>query len=231
MPLEIISAFRAFLDFCYLVRRDSMNDDTLLLIQDSLDRFYQCRAIFQVLGVRPAGFTLPRQHSLAHYPQLIRMFGAPNGLCTSITESKHIPSVKRPYDRSNHCNALGQILLTNQRQDKLAAARVDFEHRGMLRGLVLPDACARAGTPGMSPLTYTYESLNRILDNPGNAATQNADTGVPSDNVSNGGGDDDDGDRHGSQRGDDNDVQGVVSHVYLPSRRGMFFLYLISFHL
>jgi hypothetical protein len=37
MPLEIICAFCAFLDFCYLVHQDSMNDDTLLLIQESLD--------------------------------------------------------------------------------------------------------------------------------------------------------------------------------------------------
>ena len=92
------------------------------------------------------------------------MFGTPNGLCSSITESKHILAVKDPYNRSNHCNALGQILLTNQRQDKLAAARVDFEHRGMLRGLVLTEASARAGTLGTSLLTYIYEAelnLNR----------------------------------------------------------------------
>ena len=56
--LEIIAAFHAFLDFCYLVWQDSMNDNTLLLIQESLDRFYQCHAIFQVLGVCPGGFSL-----------------------------------------------------------------------------------------------------------------------------------------------------------------------------
>ena len=71
MPPEIIDAFRAFLDFCYLVRQDSINDDTLALIQDSLDRFYHCRAIFQVLGVRPdwvhtAAATLPFPLPPAH---------------------------------------------------------------------------------------------------------------------------------------------------------------------
>ena len=51
---------------------------------------------------------------------------------------------------------------------------------------------------------------------------------MPSDNVSNG---DNDGDRHGSQGGDDNDEQGVVSQVYLPSRRGMSCFYFLSlFH-
>jgi hypothetical protein len=65
---------------------------------------------------------------------LIRAFGAPNGLCSSITESKHIKAVKEPWRRSNRYDALGQMLLTNQRLDKLAAARVDFNARGMLKG-------------------------------------------------------------------------------------------------
>lgn len=62
------------------------------------------------------------------------MFGAPNGLCSSITESKHIKAVKKPWRRSSKHKALGQMLLTNQRLDKIAAARVDFQLRGMLKG-------------------------------------------------------------------------------------------------
>lgn len=38
--------------------------------------------------LRPEGHLLPRQHSLVHYSALIRGFGAPNGLCSSITESR-----------------------------------------------------------------------------------------------------------------------------------------------
>jgi hypothetical protein len=78
------------------------------------------------------GFSLPRQHALVHYSRLIQEFGAPNGLCSSITESRHITAVKRPWRRSNRFNALGQMLLTNQRLDKLGLARVDFVARGML---------------------------------------------------------------------------------------------------
>ena len=59
-------------------------------------------------------------------------FDAPNGLCSSITESRHITAVKRPWRRSNRYEALGQMLLANQRLDKLAAAKVDFWSRGML---------------------------------------------------------------------------------------------------
>ena len=62
------------------------------------------------------------------------MFGAPNGLCSSITESKHIKAVKKPWRRSNRFNALGQMLLTNQCLDKIAAAQFNFTVRGMMEG-------------------------------------------------------------------------------------------------
>lgn len=146
MPDDVIRAFRAFLDFCYLVRQDIFDDRTLASIQDAIERFHHYRQIFLLLGVRPEGFSLPRQHSLSHYHQLIRLFGAPNGLCSSITESKHIEAVKWTYRRSNRCNALCQMLLSNQRAAKLAAARSDFEARGMLKGMVLTEACERAGS-------------------------------------------------------------------------------------
>ena len=45
--------------------------------------------------------------------------------------------MKEPWRRSNRFEALSQMLLTNQRLDKLAAARVDFAEHGMLRGTCL----------------------------------------------------------------------------------------------
>jgi hypothetical protein len=105
-------------------------------LEDALSRFHQYREIFISTGVR-SDFSLPRQHSLVHYLQLIRLFGAPNGICTSIPESKHIRAVKEPWRRSSHNEALGQMLMTNQRLDQLAAARTDFGSRGMLEGTCL----------------------------------------------------------------------------------------------
>ena len=103
-------------------------------------RFHHYRVIFESTGVRPDGFSLPWQHSLMHYPKLIRMFGAPNGLCLLMTEAKHIKAVKEPWQRSSRFQPLGQMLLTNQRLDKLAAAWVDFTSRGMLDGTVVSSA-------------------------------------------------------------------------------------------
>jgi hypothetical protein len=135
----VVRTFSAFLEFCYIVRREALTEDDLIKLQDALDRFHQYREIFKTTGV-VSTFSLLRQHSLCHYIVLIRLFGAPNGLCSSITESKHIKAVKEPWRRSSRFNALGQMLLTNQRLDKLAAARVDFEACGMLRGSCLSNA-------------------------------------------------------------------------------------------
>ncbi|KAF5373982.1 hypothetical protein D9615_009931 [Tricholomella constricta] len=139
VPDQMVQAVAALIEFCYLVRRDVIDDDTIATIEAALHQFHTSREIFRDVGVRPDGFSLPRQHSLKHYVRLIKLFGAPNGLCSSITENKHIKAVKRAYRRSNKYKPLGQMLLTNQRLDKLAAARVDFTTRGMLDGPGLPE--------------------------------------------------------------------------------------------
>jgi len=69
---------------------------------------------------------------MVHYYDHIKNFGSPNGLCSSITESKHITAVKHPWRRSNKHAALPQMLKVNERLDKIAAARADFAVRGML---------------------------------------------------------------------------------------------------
>lgn len=129
----MVRAFRSLLEFCYIARANVVTDETLVQLRDALRRFHTYRTIFETSGVR-FDISLPRQHSLTHYELLIRMFGAPNGLCSSITESKHIKAVKEPWRRSNRYNALRQMLLTNQHLDKIAASRVDFAARGMLKG-------------------------------------------------------------------------------------------------
>lgn len=141
----MVQALSAFLDFCYIARGNVHTQATLSQMQDAIDRYHRLREIFLTSGACPNGFQLPRQHSLKHYYDLIVAFGAPNGLCSSITESKHIVAVKEPWRRSSRFNALGQMLLINQRLDKLAAARVDFTARRMLQGGCLLDTLKRLG--------------------------------------------------------------------------------------
>jgi len=86
---------------------------------------------------------LLRQHSLTHYPYLIWLFGAPNGISSSITESQHICAVKEPWRRSNRNEALSQMLVTNQRHDQLTASFLDL--------LPPPSPCIRLKDTALPP--------------------------------------------------------------------------------
>ena len=121
------------MNFCYLVRRNAITSDTLHEIENTLAQFHHYRDIFIQTGVR-IDISLPRQHALKHYPCAICQFGSPNGLCSSMTESKHIKAVKEPWRRSSRYKALLQMLRTNARLDKMSFARRTFTERGMMSG-------------------------------------------------------------------------------------------------
>jgi hypothetical protein len=93
----MVRAVRYFLEFCYHVRRSVLDNDNLDMLDELLAKYHEERKVFQDEDVCPTGFNLPRQHALTHYRQLIIEYGAPNGLCSSITESAHIKKVKEPY--------------------------------------------------------------------------------------------------------------------------------------
>ncbi|KAF9487940.1 hypothetical protein BDN71DRAFT_1485194 [Pleurotus eryngii] len=151
VPDEMVTAIQSFTEFCYLVRRSVISQDTITSIQTALDEFHQHRAVFKDLGIR-SDFNLPRQHAIFHYPHLIEEFGAPNGLCSSITENKHIKAIKKPWRRSSRHQALRQILMTNQRLDKLAAARIYFESYGMLVNPTKTNSSADTPMPDHGPV-------------------------------------------------------------------------------
>jgi hypothetical protein len=133
VPSDIVKSLAAFLDFCYIARRNSLDTQAIADLEAALQRFHRHRHVFIRTGVRDS-ISLPRQHSLMHYARSIRLFGAPNGLCSSITESKHIEAVKEPWRRSNRFEALSQMIVTNQRLNKMKSARARFTARGMMAG-------------------------------------------------------------------------------------------------
>lgn len=161
VPEQMVRALSAFLEFCYLVRRSQIDEDVLIKIDAAIERYHIERKIFVDCGIR-SDFNLPRQHALLHYRALIQKFGAPNGLCSSITESKHIKAVKQPWRRSSRNEPLGQMLLINQRLDKLAAFRVDLSSRDMLNSV--------NGNPTRSSIARRAPSPTP----PGNAAQADA---------------------------------------------------------
>ncbi|KAJ3793844.1 hypothetical protein GGU11DRAFT_748543 [Lentinula aff. detonsa] len=116
LPQDMLKCLSSFLNFCYLVRRSDIDEMSLKAIKTSIESFHHYRNIFQTYG-------------------LITDFGVPNGLCSSITESRHITAVKKPWRRSNRYNALSQMLLTNQWIDKLPALRAKLVHLHLLAPL------------------------------------------------------------------------------------------------
>ncbi|KAF8890348.1 hypothetical protein CPB85DRAFT_1377935 [Mucidula mucida] len=118
IPAEMTQCVAALIDFTYLIRRNDYDKDTLKSLDIALARFHSLRKVFIETGV-------------LHYWRHIEEFGAPNGLCSSITESQHITAVKRPWRRSSRNRALGQMLLTNQRLDKLYALNMELATVGL----------------------------------------------------------------------------------------------------
>ncbi|KAF8256834.1 hypothetical protein EI94DRAFT_1774813 [Lactarius quietus] len=106
-----------------------LDEDTLDQINQAVTHFHEEREIFKECRVRE-DFSLPHQHSIT-----------PNGVCSSITKFKYKESIKGPFCCSSHNEPIGEMLLTNQHLDKLAAARVDFTACRMLKGLLLTSGC------------------------------------------------------------------------------------------
>lgn len=125
----------AFTNCCYIVRRNAITTSDVECFRQHLTDFHRYREIFITTGVRK-DFALPRQHALMHYPNAIELWGSPNGICTSQTEAKHIPAVKKPWRRSGRHNPLLQMVRTLTRLDKLRALRRVFKQREMLVGTV-----------------------------------------------------------------------------------------------
>jgi len=121
------------MDLCYIFRRNAITASALATAEALLKRFHELRRIFITEGVRES-ISLPRQHALPHYLTSITLFGSPNGLCSSITESKHIKAVKEPWRQSSRFRALIQMLRTIIRLEKLAALRRRFLREGLLLG-------------------------------------------------------------------------------------------------
>jgi hypothetical protein len=134
VPSEMVKAVSTLIDLCYLVQHNVIDKTAVAQIQSMLDQFYHHQEIFCDVRICPDGFSLPCQHSLWHYVFLIMEFGAPNGPCSLITKSKHIPAVKRTFCRSSRNKPLGQMLVSNQCINKIKAVCIAFNAHGMLKG-------------------------------------------------------------------------------------------------
>ncbi|KAK1235839.1 hypothetical protein PQX77_000929 [Marasmius sp. AFHP31] len=165
LPDRVVKTLAAFIEVCYLIRRDIHSEDTIREISRQIDIFHTEREVFKELDVKDT-FSLPRQHSLSHYPQLIAEFGSPNGLCSSITESKHISAVKEPWRRSSRNTPLAEMLVINNRMDKMQWAEANFRHRGMLTGPATHGTSEEFAAQADIYSEETASSIARLATNP-----------------------------------------------------------------
>jgi hypothetical protein len=133
VPSAMVQCIATFMDACYIARRNAITGPALDYFKACVEKFHTLRQIFIAEGVR-ASISLPRQHALSHYFYSIHLFASPNGLCSSITESKHIKAVKEPWRRSSRYHALIQMLQSLLRMDKMDALRLKLAKLGMLAG-------------------------------------------------------------------------------------------------
>ncbi|KAG1844251.1 hypothetical protein C8R48DRAFT_750879 [Suillus tomentosus] len=89
VPERMLRAICYFLDFCYIVRHSSLDKADLDSLQTALEGFHNERTVFMDVG----------------------QFGAPNGLCSSLTESKHHKAVKEPWRCSSGWLPLGKFAI------------------------------------------------------------------------------------------------------------------------
>ena len=129
------------MECCYIACRNAITASDLRKFECHLTRFHQLQTIFITTGVRKS-ISLPWQHSLLHYILKIKLFGSPNGICSSLTESKHRSAVKEPWRRSNHFNPLPQMVKTISQLVKLAALWRIFRNHGMLNSTISEYASA-----------------------------------------------------------------------------------------
>ncbi len=133
VPSDMVKCVSTFLDFCYIACHNMISTKGLNSLQDALTWFHQYHDIFISTGLC-TNISLPHQHSLIHCVCSICLFGSLNGLCSSITESKHIKAIKEPWQRSSHYHAMVQMLQTISQLDKLAATSHMFTKQGMMEG-------------------------------------------------------------------------------------------------
>ncbi|KIK73517.1 hypothetical protein PAXRUDRAFT_20762 [Paxillus rubicundulus Ve08.2h10] len=59
MPDNIVCTLHAFLEFCYIIWRNVITDNTLMELKGALEQFHQYKEVFTDLGVHPEGFFSP----------------------------------------------------------------------------------------------------------------------------------------------------------------------------
>ncbi|KAI9507792.1 hypothetical protein F5148DRAFT_1276064 [Russula earlei] len=96
VPSAMVHCIANFMDACYIAHRNAITSPSLEHFHHCVNIFQELRNIFITMHVWTT-ISLPRQHALDHFYHAMQFFGSPNGLCSLITESKHIKAMTALY--------------------------------------------------------------------------------------------------------------------------------------
>ena len=125
---------RVILDLVILARYRSHNGDTIRYLLAALARIDLLKEVFR--AYRPLDkttgkgyFNFPKFHSISHLPEMIRLFGPPDGLTTQVGEKAHIEFFKNYYARTNkYDDYIEQIMRYNVAHVKMITIRDLVKH-------------------------------------------------------------------------------------------------------
>ncbi|KZV90828.1 hypothetical protein EXIGLDRAFT_590701, partial [Exidia glandulosa HHB12029] len=127
LPPGAIRALRAELDFIFTAQWRSMTLEHLQQLTEYDELWHENRAAFIGPGGGRIGrngeviahFNIPKYHARQHYPDNILYLGTLDNYSAEITERYHIEFVKWAYQATNRKDALLQMVLWLNRQEKI----------------------------------------------------------------------------------------------------------------
>lgn len=129
VPSQVISAYRALLDFLYLAQYPTHDDDSLQYMEDALNLFHRKKSILTnpELDIRNH-LNIPKFHSMVHYVECIRNFGTTDNYNTEMFERFHIDMAKEGWRASNFRNEVPQMTKWLTRQEKVTMFESYLQH-------------------------------------------------------------------------------------------------------
>ncbi|EJD49143.1 hypothetical protein AURDEDRAFT_59798 [Auricularia subglabra TFB-10046 SS5] len=116
VPDDAVRAATALLDFLYMAQYECHSDDTIADMQVALSEFHAYKGTFLREGIR-TDFDLPKLHSLQHYADSVRKFGATDNYNTEATERLHIDLAKHAFRATNKRRFIAQMCRWLERKE------------------------------------------------------------------------------------------------------------------
>ena len=115
---HLVRVVHALLDFLYLSQYPVHTDETLQLLEGSLQHFHDNKSIFMDLDICDA-FNIPKLHSTIQYIEYIKLYGTLDNFNTEYMEHLHIDLAKDAYAMTNHKDKFTQMTIWLEWKEKI----------------------------------------------------------------------------------------------------------------